>query len=295
LLSKGCEVAVIDSLATGRRSQVPERAVFLQGDVGDQQLLDKALPGCDVVFHLAAVSSVQDSLDRPVEVHNTNLTATLALLEAAVRHKVPRFVFSSSAAVYGDTGGEPAREDMTPKPMSHYAVQKLASEHYCQVYHRLHGLDTVCLRYFNVYGPRQRADSPYSGVIAKFIEAARAGRPITIFGDGEQTRDFCDVKDVASANFLAATQDTADVAGKVFNVGTETSISVNELAHLVGSVFGTGAASIAHQPTRAAEIRRSQAQIASARQSLQWRPSTRLGAGLQQLAAIPSSKSCQQQ
>jgi len=200
LLAKGSEVVVIDSLVTGQRSQVPQEAIFIKGDVADPQLLAEALPGCDAVFHLAAVSSVQDSLDRPIEVHNTNLTASLALLEASVRHQVSRFVFSSSAAIYGDTGGAPAREDMAPKPMSHYAVQKLASEHYCRVYHRLHGLETVCLRYFNVYGPRQRADSSYSGVIAKFIDAARAEKPITIFGDGEQTRDFCHVKDVAVAN-----------------------------------------------------------------------------------------------
>ncbi len=277
LLSKGCEVVVIDSLATGRRSQIPDKAVFLQGDVCDAELLAKALPGCDVVFHLAAVSSVQDSLDRPIEVHNTNLTATLALLEAAVRHKVSRFVFSSSAAVYGDTGGEPVREDMIPKPMSHYAVQKLASEHYCQVYHRLHGLETVCLRYFNVYGPRQRVDSPYSGVIAKFIDAARAAQPITIFGDGEQTRDFCHVKDVASANYLGATQDSAKVAGGVFNVGTGMSTSVNELARLVGSVFGTGIVSIVHQSARAAEIRHSRASNEEVRGNLHWQPTLTLG------------------
>lgn len=277
LLSKGCEVTVIDSLVTGRRSQVPEKAVFVEGDVGDADLLAKAMPGCDVVFHLAAVSSVQDSLDRPIEVHNTNLTATLALLEAAVRHKVPRFVFSSSAAVYGDTGGEPACEDMMPKPMSHYTVQKLASEHYCNVYNRLHGLETVCLRYFNVYGPRQRADSPYSGVIAKFIDAARAGQPITIFSNGEQTRDFCHVKDVALANFSASRQDAAKVAGKVFNVGTGASTSVNDLARLVSSVFGTGAAPIEHRPARAAEIRYSRASIDAARSLLDWQPSADLG------------------
>jgi UDP-glucose 4-epimerase len=277
LLSKDCEVVVVDNLATGRRSQVPEEAFFLQGGVSDADLLAKALPGCDVVFHLAAVSSVQDSLDRPIEVHNTNLTATLVLLEAAVRYKVPRFVFSSSAAIYGDTGGEPAREDMIPKPMSHYAVQKLASEHYCQVYQRLHGLETVCLRYFNVYGSRQRADSPYSGVIAKFIDAARAGQPITIFGDGEQTRDFCHVRDVASANYLAATQDSAKVAGRVFNVGTGTSTSVNELARLVGSVFGTGAVPIAHKPARPAEIRYSQALVEAVRDKVRWAHSVPLG------------------
>ena len=276
LLAKGCEVVVIDNLATGRLSQVPQEVFFIQGDVGDSQLLAKALPGCDVVFHLAAVSSVQDSLDRPIEVHNTNLTATLALLEASVRHKVPRFVFSSSAAVYGDGGGEPAREDMAPKPMSHYAVQKLASEHYCQVYHRLHGLETVCLRYFNVYGPRQRADSPYSGVIAKFIDAARAGRPITIFGDGEQTRDFCHVKDVALANFLSATQDATNISGEVFNVGTGRSTSVNDLARLVGDAFTFDRIPTAHLESRCGEIRYSQAVVDKIRRQMGWKNSVYL-------------------
>jgi len=277
LLSKGCEVVVLDSLATGLRSQVPDTAVFLQGDVSDPRLLAEAMTGCNVVFHLAAVSSVQDSLNRPLEVHNTNLTATLALLEASVRHNVRRFVFSSSAAVYGDTGGEPAREDMTPRPMSHYAVQKLASEHYCQIYHRLHGLETVCLRYFNVYGPRQRADSPYSGVIAKFIGAARAGQPITIFGDGEQTRDFCHVKDVALANFLAATQGAARVAGSVFNVGTGTSTSVNDLARLVADAFTCGSIPIAHRESRGGEIRYSQALVDKIRKQMGWKNSVFLG------------------
>ncbi len=276
LLTKECEVVVIDNLATGRRSQVPEKAVFLQGDVGDPKLLDEAVPGCDVVFDLAAVSSVQDSLDRPIEVNHTNLTATLALLEASVHHKIRRFVFSSSAAVYGDTGGEPAREDMIPKPMSHYAVQKLASEHYCRVYHRLHGLETVCLRYFNVYGPRQRADSPYSGVIARFIEAARAGRPITIFGDGEQTRDFCHVKDVAAANYSAATQHFDKVAGRVFNIGTGISTSVRDLARLVATTFGARKLSILHQPPRAAEIRYSRAAVEAARTRMEWEHSASL-------------------
>lgn len=284
LISKDCEVVVIDNLATGYRSQLPENVLFLKGDVGNDEILARALPGCDAVFHLAAVSSVQDSLDRPIKVHNTNLTATLILLEACIRHKVPRFVLSSSAAVYGDTGGAPAHEDMTPKPMSHYAVQKLASEHYSKVYHRLHGLETVCLRYFNVYGPRQRADSPYSGVIARFIDAARAAQPITIFGDGEQTRDFCHVKDVVSANYLAATQDSIKVAGGVFNVGTGMSTSVSELARLVGSVFGTGAVSIVHQSTRAAEIRHSRASNEAARANLHWQPTSTLGETLSSIS-----------
>ncbi len=293
LLAKGWEVVVLDSLVTGQRSQVPLEAVFIEGDVADPRLLGKALPGCKAVFHLAAVSSVQDSVDRPLEVHNTNLNATLALLEASVRNKVSRFVFSSSAAVYGDIGGKLARESTTPKPMSHYAVQKLAAEQYCQVYYRLYGLETVCLRYFNVYGPRQRADSPYSGVIAKFIDSARADKPITIFGDGQQTRDFCDVKDVAAANYLAATQKPDKAAGRAFNVGTGIATSVNELARLVVRFFGSDGVSIAYHPARAVEIRHSQADITSARQFLKWNPSTCLEVGLERVATVTTSKPCE--
>lgn len=292
LSAQGWEVVVLDNFATGLESNVPSGVELIRGEASDTEVLARAVRGCQAVFHLAAVSSVQDSLERPLQVHESNLTATLALLEAAVKGGASRFVFSSSAAVYGDTGSEPAREDMIPRPISHYAVQKLASEHYCQVYHRLHGLETVCLRYFNVYGPRQRADSPYSGVIAKFIEAARTGQPITIFGDGEQTRDFCHVVDVGLANFLAATQDAAKIAGRVFNVGTGTPTSVNELARLVGNVFGAGGVPIAHEPTRAAEIRYSQAETILARHSLLWKPSSCLETGIERLANSTAERSC---
>ena len=160
LLAEGAEVTVLDNLSTGLQGNVPDKARLVVGRGGDTGLLDPLLPGCAGIFHLAAVSSVQASLDHPLDVHEDNLTATLALLEAARRHKVPRFVFSSSAAVYGDTQGQMAREDMRPDPLSHYAVQKLATEYYCQVYKRVYGIETVCLRYFNVFGLRQRADSP---------------------------------------------------------------------------------------------------------------------------------------
>jgi nucleoside-diphosphate-sugar epimerase len=152
----------------------------------------------------------------------------------------------------------------------------LASEQYCHVYHRLHGLETVCLRYFNVYGPRQRADSPYSGVIAKFIEAARAGQPITIFGDGEQTRDFCHVKDVAAANYLAATSPSTHVAGEIFNIGTRESISVKKLAGVVASVFGAADKQPTYGPPRAAEIRYSRADTSKSLHNLAWRAAVSL-------------------
>ena len=282
LLGKGWDVVILDNLATGSVANVSSGARFFEGDAGDSGLLSQVVPGCQAVFHLAAVSSVQDSIDRPLAVHDTNLTATLNLLEAAVRHRASRFVFSSSAAVYGDTGGRAAREDMTPSPLSHYAVQKLACEYYCGVYRRLHGLETVCLRYFNVYGPRQRADSPYSGVIAKFIDAAKADRPMTIYGDGQQTRDFCHVGNVVAANLAAASASSAAIADGVFNIGSGTSVSVNELADTIRSVSGSKTEP-EHREARAGEINFSRADISRASAQLAYRPSVQLGQGLAEL------------
>lgn len=282
LLAQSWDVVVVDNLATGLQEHVPENAQLLVGDVGDGEFVARALRGCEVVFHLAAVSSVQDSLSRPLEVHNTNLTSTLTLLEATVRMGSKRFVFSSSAAVYGDTKGHPAREDIKPNPLSHYAVQKLASEHYCAVYHKLHNLETVCLRYFNVYGPRQRADSPYSGVIAKFADAARHKQPVVIFGDGGQTRDFVHVSDVVAANLAAATAPSEAVAGRVFNIGSGRSVSIDELAQAVAKVF-PGGPPAEHRAERRGEIRFSKADISQANQFLGYSPAMEFESGLEQL------------
>lgn len=271
LLAEGWQVVVLDDLSNGFERNIPSGAEFVRGDASDNTLLSRLLAGCDAIFHLAAVSSVLDSIERPLDVHAVNLTTTLALLEAASKNGVKRFVFSSSAAVYGDTHGAPAREDMTPSPLSHYAVQKLASEYYCGVYHRLHGVETVCLRYFNVYGPRQRTDSPYSGVITKFLTAARAGQPMTIFGAGSQSRDFVHVADVVAANIAAATSASDLVAGKTFNIGTGASVSVRELAAMVGKLYPQ-AAEPRHEPPRAGEILHSRADIARAREALGFDP-----------------------
>ncbi|MFM8886197.1 MAG: NAD-dependent epimerase/dehydratase family protein [Chthoniobacterales bacterium] len=286
LFAAGWEVVILDNMATGSADNVPAGAKLIQGDAGDSQLHARVMPGCQAVFHLAAVSSVQDSIERPLAVHAANVTATLALLESAAAHRVPRFVFSSSAAVYGDTGGKPAREDMTPSPLSHYAVQKLACEHYCGVYRRLHGLETGCLRYFNVFGPRQRADSSYSGVVAKFIDASKAGRPLVIYGDGEQTRDFCQVSDVVAANIEAVKAPSEAISAGVFNVGSGKSISVNLLAAAVGQACGVGA-TVEHREARTGEIRFSQADISLASDRLGFRPLVDLPTGLQSLLRKP--------
>jgi len=282
LVADGWEVVVLDNLTTGSKANVPADTELVQGEADNEGLLSQALPGCAALFHLAAVSSVQDALDRPLEVHKANLTTTLALLEAAVRHGVPRFVFSSSAAVYGNTRGQSATEDMKPDPLGHYAVQKLASEQYCAAYHRLHGLETVCLRYFNVYGPRQRADSPYSGVIAKFADGARAGKPLVIFGDGGQTRDFVHVTDVTAANLAAASAPSETVAGGVYNIGSGRSVSVQELAETIRGIF-PGSPAPEYCPARRGEIRFSQADIGKAAKSLGYRPSVEFKNGVEQL------------
>lgn len=271
LLAEGWKVIVLDDLSNGFERNVPRGAELVCGSADDDALLSKHLPGCAAVFHLAAVSSVIDSLERPREVHDINLTATLSLLEAAVRHKVPRFVFSSSAAVYGDAGSGAISEDVPKKPLSHYAVQKLASEYYCGVYHRLHGLETVCLRYFNVFGDRQRADSPYTGVITKFLTSAHEGKPLTIYGDGSQSRDFVHVHDVAGANFAAATKDTGAVSGLAFNIGTGRSVSVSQLAAMVAKKF-PGLGKPVHIAPRSGEILHSQADITRARDALNFHP-----------------------
>jgi UDP-N-acetylglucosamine 4-epimerase len=284
LVAQGSEVTVLDNLSTGLEGNVLGKARLVMGHAGDAGLLDQLLPGCVGIFHLAAVSSVQASLDRPVEVHEDNLTATLTLLEAARRHHVPRFVFSSSAAVYGDTNGEPAREDMKPNPLSHYAVQKLAGEHYCRVYTKLHGLETVCLRYFNIFGPRQRADSPYSGAIAKFLEAARAGRAPTIFGNGSQTRDFCPVANVVAANIAAMTKPITDVGAGVFNIGTGSSVSIREVAQKLAESF-PAMPNPEHLPARSGEVPHSRADISRAHEKLDFRVGVDFADGLRSLAS----------
>jgi len=280
---RGAEVVVLDNFSTGLSTNVPNGTAVINGHAGDGDLLDELLPGCAGIFHLAAVPSVQASLDQPDAVHEDNLTATLALLEAARRHGVKRVVFSSSAAVYGDTEGEQAHEAMKPNPLSHYAVQKLASEYYCQVYARVYGLETVCLRYFNIFGPRQRADSPYSGAIARFLDAAREGRTATIFGDGSQTRDFCPVADVAAANVAAAILPADRVAGGIFNIGSGNSISIREVLDAIREIF-PDIPDPQHGPARAGEVPHSRADISRAREKLGYQPSVTFKEALRELA-----------
>jgi UDP-glucose 4-epimerase len=223
--------------------------------------------GCQTVFHQAAIASVPYSVEHPAESHAVNLTATLDLLAAAAAAGVRRLVFASSSAVYGDTGTAPGRETAPPDPQSPYALQKLAGEHYARLFHQLHGLETVCLRYFNVFGPRQSATSPYSGVIARFIEGALAGDAPCIYGDGGQTRDFVYVGNVVQANLLAAGVPANRVAGRSYNIATGQSRSLLDLVAALDRLTGR-AAPPSFAPARAGDVRHSRADIDAARAEL---------------------------
>ena len=218
LVQQGAEVTVLDDLSTGKREHlraVRERIRFIRGNVARLEACRRAMQGVDCVFHLAAVTSVPQSTRNPVAAHHTNVTGTLNILLAARDAHVQRVVYSASTAAYGDAAESPQHEALLPLPLSTYAAAKLAGEAYCQAFWRTHGLETVALRYFNVFGPRQNLDSQYGAVVPLFIAAALRGEPPTIFGDGSQTRDFVFVSNVVDANLAAAHAPAAGVAGGV--------------------------------------------------------------------------------
>jgi len=240
LLEKGEKVRVLDNLSTWRESNLEEVRAdieFLKGDLCDPPVVQEAVRGVDFVFHEAAIPSVPRSVDQPLESHAANATGTLVLLRAARDGGVRRLVYASSSSVYGANEELPKRESLRPEPLSPYAVAKLAAEQYCMVFHRLYGLETVALRYFNVFGPRQDPSSHYSGVVSRFIDAIVSGSRPTIYGDGEQTRDFTYVENVADMNLTACHEPRA--AGRVYNVGCGERTSLNELWKVMAAASGS--------------------------------------------------------
>lgn len=272
-----CSVRVFDDLSSGTRSNVPDDATLFEGDIRDKRAVNEALEGADIVFHQAGLVSVPDSLDRPLDNHGINGTGTLNVLEAARRND-SRVVAASSAAVYGHPESVPVAEDAPKTPLSPYGVEKLALDQYTRLYHREYGLSTVSLRYFNIYGPRQQG-GPYSGVITTFLEQATNGGPITVEGDGKQTRDFVYVDDVVRANRLAA---TTDATGHAFNVGTGESVTIRQLAESVRRAVGVDV-DVIHVDPRPGDIRHSRADIGRAREQLGYEPSVALSTGLDRL------------
>ncbi len=271
------EVRILDDLSSGSRENVPDGAVFTEGDLRETERLREVTEGVDVIFHEAALVSVQESITAPQHSHEINVSATLSLLERA-REIDARVVLASSAAVYGDPRRTPIAECHPKEPLSPYGLEKLMIGQYARIYYELYDLETVVLRYFNVYGPRQ-GSGEYSGVVTVFLDQARRGEPLTVHGDGTQTRDFVHVDDVVQANLLAA---TTDEVGKAYNVGTGASVSVAELARTVREVTGTDS-EVVHTDARAGDISESEADIGKARTSLGYEPTVAFEEGLRTL------------
>jgi UDP-glucose 4-epimerase len=259
------EVTVYDNLSTGHRENVPEAARFVQGDICDPESLSSACREVDVIFHLAAQISVPESMNDPLKTVRINTIGTLNVLKAAAKRGVRRVIFSSSAAVYGDNPVNPKCETMLPAPKSPYAVTKLDGEHYGKIWREANGLQAISLRYFNVYGPRQDPNSPYAAAIPSFIKRAVRNEELWIFGDGNQTRDFTYVDDVASANLRAATWEGSEGRDWVYNVACGKSTSINDLARLIIAAAGSKS-KVVYKPQRQGDIQHSLADTTAIRQ-----------------------------
>jgi nucleoside-diphosphate-sugar epimerase len=282
LLRRRHTVRIVDSLVTGKRGNLPAGAEFVEGDLADMDTAVRACRGADYVLHQAAIPSVPRSVQDPVTSNRANIDASLNVLVAARDAGVRRLVYAGSSSAYGNTPTLPKREDMPTHPLSPYALQKLVAEQYCQMFTRLYGLETVTIRYFNVFGPRQDPGSPYSGVISLFATALLEGRRPVIYGDGEQTRDFTYVANVVDGVLRAC--DAEGASGEVINVACADRISLNRLLETMNQIVGTSLEAV-YQDERAGDVRDSQADITKARQILGYEPIVGLKEGLEKTLA----------
>jgi UDP-glucose 4-epimerase len=282
LLQRGEQVRVVDNFSTGKRDNVPAGVEVIEGDLADDGVAARAAAGCDYVLHEAAIPSVPRSVKDPLGTHRANVDGTMQLLVAARDAGVKRVVFAGSSSTYGNSAVLPKREDMRPAPITPYALQKHVGEQYCQLFTSLYGLETVTTRYFNVFGPRQAPDSPYSGVISLFIKAVLAGQAPLIHGDGRQTRDFTFVANVVDGVLRAATAE--GVAGEIINVATGGRISLLELARSLQIIIGTDIAPT-FGPAREGDVKDSQADIFKARKLLGYEPTVPFEEGLRHTVA----------
>jgi UDP-glucose 4-epimerase len=280
LLARGHRVRVLDDLSTGSADNlrdVRDRIDMIEGDIRDPATVGEAVRGAEVVFHQAALPSVPRSIADPLSTHEVCATGTLRVLLAARDAGVRRVVYAASSSAYGNLPGLPRRVTDPTQPRSPYAVAKLTGEHYCVAFSDVYGLETVRLRYFNVYGPRQSPDSPYAAVIPKFLRAMQAGRSPTIHGDGEQSRDFTYIDDVVQANLLAA--DAPGVSGKVYNLACGRRTSLLELVARINALLGTDIRPV-HEAPRPGDVRHSQADISAAKADFGYAPHVGIDEGL---------------
>ncbi len=283
LVEAGEHVRVLDNLATGYWENLDGIAGQSQieritGDIRDAAAIAKAAAGVEVIFHQGALGSVPKSVEKPTESDSTNTNGTVSVLDAARHAGVKRVLFAASSAAYGETEELPKRETMTPMPLSPYAVSKLAGENYLRVFAGVYGLETIALRYFNVFGPGQTPDGAYAAAIPRFVDRALSGKPIEMFGDGEQTRDFCFVKNTVGANLLAANA-PRKFTGEVMNIAGGRRIGLNDLVKEIGRVLGREV-SVDYGPTRAGDIRHSLGDISRAHDLIGYEPTVKWEDGI---------------
>jgi nucleoside-diphosphate-sugar epimerase len=282
LMADGARVRVLDDLSTGHSENLDEIGAdldFIQGSVADEELLNKVLEDVEVVFHEAAIPSVPRSVEEPRQTHIASVDGTFSLLDAARRNNVRRVVYAASSSAYGDQPTLPKVEQMLPDPLSPYAVAKLVGEYYCQVFTRCYGLETVSLRYFNVFGPRQDPGSQYSGVVSRFISALLSNERPVIYGDGEQSRDFTYIDNVVAANLKAAS--ARDASGRVINIANGERITLNQLLAELQDLTGKQDVTAEYREPRVGDVRHSLADISLARQFLEYESKVELREGLQ--------------
>jgi len=285
LLDRGDDVRVLDNFATGKRENVQDiidRVELIEGDIRSFHIVRDAVDGVDVIFHQAALPSVPRSIKDPITTHEVGTNGTMNILQAARDCGVRRLLFAGSSSVYGNTEALPKHEGMPPAPLSPYAVSKITGEYYCRVFFQLYGLETVTLRYFNVFGPRQDPNSQYSAVIPKFIDIMKRGERPTIYGNGEQSRDFTYIDNVVQANIRAATIDTG-VAGEVFNVACGGRTTLNELVMALNDALGTRIEPIYGEP-KLGDVKHSYAAIEKFENATGYRPAVPFADGVRRTA-----------
>jgi UDP-glucose 4-epimerase len=286
LLRKGETVRILDDFSTGRRQNLESltgKVEVIEGSIVDPEAVKRAVKGVEVVFHEAAIPSVARSVENPQDSMLANVQGTTVVLDLAHRAGVKRLVFAASSSAYGNTKELPKVETMQPEPLSPYAISKLTCEHMLRVYSQLHGLETLSLRYFNVFGPRQDPTSQYAAVIPNFITAALKKQRPTVYGDGEQTRDFCFIENTVAANLLAATA-KRKLSGEVVNIACGDRISLNQLLTIIGEETGTKLEA-EYLPTRAGDVRDSLADITAARNLIDFDPKVKVREGLKKTIA----------
>lgn len=288
LLKRGEKVRVLDNFSTGKRDNLlpfQDQVELVEGDIRSYHIVRAAVEGVDFILHQAALPSVPRSINDPLTTNEVNVVGTLNILNAAKDVGVKRIVYASSSSIYGDLETMPKTEDMLPKPLSPYAVSKLAGEKYCQVFTQLYGLETVALRYFNVFGPRQDPASQYSAVIPKFVKMVQQGKSPTVFGDGEQSRDFTFVQNVVHANMLACGEGLESLSGEVFNIAFGKRVTINALVEKINAILGTHVDPIYAEP-RSGDVKHSLANIGKARQFLGYEPEIDFEEGLRRTIAF---------